>query len=143
MWSYYWVFWNWRVISLYLFSFQLLFQKKKNMLVEFCTFCSQEYCKIIKFHSVRWLGLFTCIERTLKLYPSLKSYICLRSWKWKMVRKNWLVWKDWLNNLKMKCKKYIWTFSIEHYQSLSNSIYYYNEVIQSFTWCMMLYLIHW
>ena len=36
--------------------------KRKNTLVEFCTFCSHEYRKIIKFHSVRWLGLFTCIE---------------------------------------------------------------------------------
>ncbi len=44
------------------------------ILAEFCEFRDQEYCKIIKFHSVRWLGLSTCIERVLKLFPSLKSY---------------------------------------------------------------------
>ena len=48
--------------------------KRKNILAEFNSFCDQNYCKIIKFHSVRWLGLSTCVERTLKLYPSLKSY---------------------------------------------------------------------
>lgn len=47
--------------------------KRKNLLAEFCEFCDQQYCKIIKFHSVRWLGLSTCIERVLKLFPSLKS----------------------------------------------------------------------
>ena len=49
--------------------------KRKNLLAEFNSFCDQNYCKIIKFHSVRWLGLSTCVERTLKLYPSLKSYV--------------------------------------------------------------------
>ena len=47
---------------------------RKNLLLEFCDFCNQDFYKILKFHSVRWLGLATCIERTLKLYPSLKSY---------------------------------------------------------------------
>ena len=49
--------------------------KRKNLLAEFCEFCDQQYCKIIKFHSVHWLGLSTCIERVLKLFPSLKSYL--------------------------------------------------------------------
>ena len=44
------------------------------MLVEFSIFSNQEYCKIIKFLSVHRFKLFTCIERTLKLYPSLKRY---------------------------------------------------------------------
>ena len=48
--------------------------KRKNLLLEVCDFCNQDFYKILKFHSVRWLGLATCIERTLKLYPSLKSY---------------------------------------------------------------------
>ena len=48
--------------------------KRKNILVEFCELCDQNYCKILRFHSVRWLGLSTCIERTLKLYSSLQSY---------------------------------------------------------------------
>ena len=48
--------------------------KRKNLLVQYCDFCDQQYSKIIKFHSVRWLGLSSCIERVLKLFPSLKSY---------------------------------------------------------------------
>ena len=48
--------------------------KRKNLFVEFCEFCDKQYCKIIKFHSVRWLGMLTCIERVLRLFPSLESY---------------------------------------------------------------------
>ena len=48
--------------------------KYKNLFVEFCEFCDQQYCKIINFHSVQWLGMSTCIERVLGLLPSLKSY---------------------------------------------------------------------
>ena len=48
--------------------------KHKNLLVEFCQFCDQEYRKIIKFHSVRWLELSTCIGRILLMFPSLQSY---------------------------------------------------------------------
>ena len=48
--------------------------KRKNLFVEFCEFCDQEYSKILNFHSVRWLGMSTCIERVLKLFPLLKSY---------------------------------------------------------------------
>ena len=48
--------------------------KRKNSLAEFNSFCDQNYRKIIKFHSVGWLGLSICVKRTLKLYPSLKSY---------------------------------------------------------------------
>ena len=48
--------------------------ERKNLLAEFNSSCDQNYCKIIKLHSVRWLGLSTYVERTWKLYPSLKSY---------------------------------------------------------------------
>ena len=48
--------------------------KRKNLLPEFCTFCDQDFYKILKFHSTRWLGLSTCIERTLKMCASLKTY---------------------------------------------------------------------
>ena len=48
--------------------------KRKNLFAEYCSFCDQEYAKIIKFHSVRWLGLSECLTRTLRLFPSLRSY---------------------------------------------------------------------
>ena len=49
--------------------------KGKNLLVDFCQFCDQEPHKIIKFHSVCWLGLSTCIERILKMFPWLNRLI--------------------------------------------------------------------
>ena len=47
--------------------------KRKNLLEVFA-FCDQDFYKILKFHSTRWLALSTCVERTLKISPSLKSY---------------------------------------------------------------------
>ena len=47
--------------------------KRKNLLEVFA-FCDQDFYKILKFHSTRWLGLSTCVERTLNISPSLKSY---------------------------------------------------------------------
>ena len=48
--------------------------KRKNLFAEFCDFCDQDCRKILKFHSVRWLGMEICIERVIKLFPSLQSY---------------------------------------------------------------------
>ena len=44
--------------------------KRKSELAEFCSFCNQEYRKLLKHISVRWLSLEKCIEQ----FPSLKSY---------------------------------------------------------------------
>ena len=52
--------------------------KRKKLLLEFCAFCDHDFYKILKFHSTRWLGLSTCIEKTLKMYPSLRSYFSSR-----------------------------------------------------------------
>ena len=49
----------------------------KNLLVKFCDFCNQKYFKILKFCSVCWLDLSTWIERTLKLFSSVRSYLIL------------------------------------------------------------------
>lgn len=48
--------------------------KRKNELRSFCDFCDQQYRKVIKHVSTRWLSLEIAIERCLKQYPSLKSY---------------------------------------------------------------------
>ena len=48
--------------------------KRKTVFVEFCELCDQQYCKTIKFHKVRLLVMSPCIERVLRLLPSLKSY---------------------------------------------------------------------
>lgn len=55
--------------------------KHKNFLVEFCDFCNQKYFKILKFYSFCWLGLSTCIERTLKLFLSVGSYFLSKNEK--------------------------------------------------------------
>ena len=48
--------------------------KRKNELLSFCEFCDQEYRKVIKHVSTRWLSLELAVERSLKQFPSLKSY---------------------------------------------------------------------
>ena len=48
--------------------------KKKNLLCEYFEFCNQAYAKIIKFHSVCWLRLSTCLKRLSLKFEPLKSY---------------------------------------------------------------------
>ena len=48
--------------------------KRKNELLHFCEFCDQEYRKVMKHVSTRWLSLELAVERSLKQFPSLKSY---------------------------------------------------------------------
>lgn len=48
--------------------------KRQALLKEYCTFCDQEYRKILKFGATRWLSKEICITRVLRQFPSLKSY---------------------------------------------------------------------
>ena len=48
--------------------------KRKFTIKEFCLFCEQEYRKIIKYVSTRWLSLEAAVTRSLKIYSSLRSY---------------------------------------------------------------------
>ena len=48
--------------------------KRKGILVEHMEFCGQEYAKILKHVSTRWLSLERCVQRTLEKYDGLKSY---------------------------------------------------------------------
>ena len=48
--------------------------KRKGVLAEYMEFCNQEYAKILKHGSTRWLSLERCIQRTLEKYSGLKSY---------------------------------------------------------------------
>ena len=48
--------------------------KRKFTLEAFSLFCEQEYRKIIKYISTRWLSLEAAVTRYLKIYPSLRSY---------------------------------------------------------------------
>lgn len=48
--------------------------KRKNGYAEFCQFVDLEYRRILKFLSVRWLGLATCLNRVLMQYPAFRSY---------------------------------------------------------------------
>ena len=49
--------------------------KRKWILVEYMQFCDQEYGKILKHSSTRWLSLERCIQRTIEKYAGLKSYV--------------------------------------------------------------------
>ena len=48
--------------------------KHKSLLAEYTEFCDQDYGKLLKHVSTRWLSLETSITRVLKQYVSLKSY---------------------------------------------------------------------
>lgn len=48
--------------------------KRKVMLSEYAEFCDQDYRKILKHVSTRWLSLEKAITRVLKQYVSLKAY---------------------------------------------------------------------
>ena len=48
------------------FHFDYL-SKQKNVFAEFCDFCDWDCRKILKFHSVCWLGMTICTERVIKL----------------------------------------------------------------------------
>ena len=48
--------------------------KRKAILNDYCTFCDVTYREIVKHVSTRWLSLSTAVERTIKLYDSLRSY---------------------------------------------------------------------
>ena len=48
--------------------------KRKVTHEEFCLFFEQEYRKIIKYVSTRWLSLEAAVTRSLKIYSSLRSY---------------------------------------------------------------------
>ena len=48
--------------------------KSKGVLAEYMEFCDQEYGKILKHSSTRWLSLERCVERTITKYAGLKSY---------------------------------------------------------------------
>ena len=47
--------------------------KRKNGLAEYLVFCDVEYRKVLKHVNTRWLSLELAIDRTLRLYPGLKS----------------------------------------------------------------------
>ena len=51
--------------------------KRKGKLAEYFEFCDQEYQQVLKHVTCRWLSLERCIERTLKKFPSLKSYFLI------------------------------------------------------------------
>ena len=48
--------------------------KRKGVLVEYMEFCDQDYMKILKHCSTRWLSLEWCVEQCLKKFAGLKSY---------------------------------------------------------------------
>ena len=48
--------------------------KRQASLKDFCSFCDQDYRKVLKYGATRWLSKEACIQRVLQQYASLKSY---------------------------------------------------------------------
>ena len=48
--------------------------KRKGKLSEYFELCDQDYQKVLKYASTRWLSLERCVERALKKFPTLKAY---------------------------------------------------------------------
>lgn len=48
--------------------------KRKNELRSYCTFCDQDYKRLVKHVSTRWLSLELAVQRSLQQLPSLSSY---------------------------------------------------------------------
>ena len=48
--------------------------KRRGVLVEYMEFCDQDYMKILKHSSTRWLSIEWCVERCFKKFAGLKSY---------------------------------------------------------------------
>lgn len=48
--------------------------KLQVQLESFCNFCDQDFKKVIKHVSTQWLGLESCVTRTLGLFQALRFY---------------------------------------------------------------------
>ena len=48
--------------------------KRKNGLVEYCTFCDVEFRHVLKHISTRWLSMESAVSRILLQYSALRSY---------------------------------------------------------------------
>ena len=48
--------------------------KRKQELLEFCSFCDTDYMEMVRHLSVRWLSLEKAVTRVLKQFEALKSY---------------------------------------------------------------------
>ena len=53
--------------------------KRKGVLVEYMEFCDQEYMKILKHSSTRWLSLERRVERCLKKYEGTEVILLKRA----------------------------------------------------------------
>ncbi|CAH0406173.1 unnamed protein product [Chilo suppressalis] len=61
-------------IILKIFNYFSVYTVRTEALKEFCDYVELNYQPLLRHSKTRWLSLFPCIERILKLYPALKEY---------------------------------------------------------------------
>jgi hypothetical protein len=61
-------------IILKIFNYFSVYTVRTEALKEFCNYVEINYQPLLRHSKTRWLSLFPCVERILKLYPALKEY---------------------------------------------------------------------
>lgn len=61
-------------IILKIFNYFSVYTVRTEALKEFCDYVDINYQPLLRHSKTRWLSLFPCLERILKLYPALKEY---------------------------------------------------------------------
>lgn len=62
------------VIVFKIYSYFSIYTVRNEKLKGFCNFVETEYKVLLSHSKTRWLSLFPCVERILKMFDALKSY---------------------------------------------------------------------
>lgn len=57
-----------------IFNYFSVYTVRTETLKEFCDYVNINYQPLLRHSKTRWLSLFPCVERILKLYPALKEF---------------------------------------------------------------------
>lgn len=66
-------------IIMKIFNYFSIYTVRTETLKEFCNYVEINYQPLLRHSKTRWLSLFPCVERILKLYPALKEYFLSQS----------------------------------------------------------------
>ena len=105
--------------------------KLQVQLESFCNFCDQDFKKVIKHVSTQWLGLESCVTRTLRLFQALRFYFLSEENPSPHFQR--LVSK--LTNQMREV--YLFFFIKMYFNHLRVSTYFYNEKIHWFQGCIL------
>jgi len=77
------------VVVVKIYSHFYIYTVQVEELKEFCDFVEIEYKQLLGYSKMRWLALMPAVERTIKLFPGLRSYFQSQS-KCPVLLKNFL-----------------------------------------------------